>query len=143
MAIFTATQLVAVLLAFGIKALSTDIRQLLNCLEILAMPDISFKSLFLISALFRVFLILYGEWQDAHMEVRYTDVDYFVFSDAATLMASGRSPYERATYRYSPLIAFLLMPNLFIHHSWGKFLFSASGMLCLVMNKLLVSHMAI
>ncbi|PIM99116.1 Mannosyltransferase [Handroanthus impetiginosus] len=93
------------------------------------MPKISFQSLFLFSALFRLFLILYGEWQDAHMEVRYTDVDYFVFSDAATLMASGKSPYERSTYRYSPLIAFLLMPNSFLHQSWGKFLFSASDLL--------------
>ncbi|KAG8383606.1 hypothetical protein BUALT_Bualt04G0031400 [Buddleja alternifolia] len=80
-------------------------------------------------ALVRVLLILYGEWQDAHLEVRYTDVDYFVFSDAAALMASGRSPYQRSTYRYSPLIAFLLTPNSFLHPSWGKFLFSASDLL--------------
>ncbi|XP_073289104.1 GPI mannosyltransferase 1 isoform X2 [Primulina huaijiensis] len=91
------------------------------------MSEISFCSLILFSALFRVFLILYGEWQDAVMEVRYTDIDYFVFSDAAALMASGKSPYKRSTYRYSPLIAFLLMPNSFLHQSWGKFLFSASG----------------
>lgn len=93
------------------------------------MPEMRFRSLLIFSALFRVFLILYGEWQDSHMEVRYTDVDYFVFSDAATLMASGKSPYERLTYRYSPLIAFLLIPNSFLHRSWGKFLFSASGTL--------------
>ncbi|XP_073044654.1 GPI mannosyltransferase 1 isoform X1 [Primulina eburnea] len=93
------------------------------------MSEISFRSLILFSALFRVFLILYGEWQDAVMEVRYTDIDYFVFSDAAALMASGKSPYERSTYRYSPLIAFLLMPNSFLHQSWGKFLFSASDLL--------------
>lgn len=61
------------------------------------------------------------------MEVRYTDVDYLVFSDAAALMAVGDSPYKRTTYRYSPLLAFLLIPNSFIHRSWGKFLFSASG----------------
>ncbi|KAL7104305.1 hypothetical protein ACP275_08G235500 [Erythranthe tilingii] len=93
------------------------------------MGDISFRSLFIFSAIFRVFLIVYGEWQDAHMEVRYTDIDYFVFSDAAALMASGKSPYERSTYRYSPLLAFLLMPNSFIHRSWGKFIFSASDLL--------------
>ncbi|EPS69789.1 hypothetical protein M569_04974, partial [Genlisea aurea] len=91
---------------------------------------INFNYLILFSALFRVALIFYGEWQDSHMEVRYTDVDYFVFSDAASLMASGRSPYERSTYRYSPLIAFLLIPNSFLHRSCGKFLFSASGILC-------------
>ncbi|KAG4177636.1 hypothetical protein ERO13_A11G320400v2 [Gossypium hirsutum] len=52
----------------------------------------------LISAIFRVGLILFGEWQDTHMEVRYTDVDYLVFSGAASLMASGHSPYKRTTY---------------------------------------------
>lgn len=93
------------------------------------MISIRIRPLLLVSAIFRVILILYGEWQDAHMEVRYTDVDYFVFSDAASLVASGKSPYERSTYRYSPLLAFLLVPNSFIHHSWGKFLFSASDLL--------------
>lgn len=93
------------------------------------MAELGFQSLLLLSAVFRVVLILYGEWQDANLEVRYTDVDYFVFSDAAALMASGKSPYERSTYRYSPLIAFFLMPNSFLHRSWGKFVFSASDLL--------------
>ncbi|XP_022847418.1 GPI mannosyltransferase 1-like isoform X1 [Olea europaea var. sylvestris] len=93
------------------------------------MDKINFRFLFIISAILGVFLILYGEWQDTHMEVRYTDVDYLVFSDAAALMASGKSPYERSTYRYSPLIAALLLPNSFLHHMWGKFLFSASDLL--------------
>ncbi|KAF8390953.1 hypothetical protein HHK36_023253 [Tetracentron sinense] len=91
------------------------------------MASIDLFSLLLFSAVFRFLLIVYGEWQDTHMEVRYTDVDYFVFSDAASLMASGKSPYERSTYRYSPLLALLLIPNSIIHRSWGKFLFSASG----------------
>ncbi|KAH1131026.1 hypothetical protein J1N35_002404 [Gossypium stocksii] len=86
------------------------------------------RSILLISAIFRVGLILFGEWQDTHMEVRYTDVDYLVFSDAASLMASGQSPYKRTTYRYSPLLAFLLIPNSFISRCWGKFLFSASDL---------------
>ncbi|KAF3434779.1 hypothetical protein FNV43_RR21865 [Rhamnella rubrinervis] len=63
------------------------------------------------------------------MEVRYTDIDYLVFSDAASLIASGKSPFERSTYRYSPLLAFLLIPNSILHRSWGKFLFSASDLL--------------
>ncbi|XP_048140993.1 GPI mannosyltransferase 1 isoform X2 [Rhodamnia argentea] len=91
------------------------------------MVTVDMRPLLLFSAFLRVFLIVYGEWQDKHMEVRYTDVDYFVFSDAADLMASGKSPYERTTYRYSPLLALLLLPNTFLHRSWGKFLFSASG----------------
>lgn len=99
-----------------------------------AMATVDMRSLLLFSAFLRVFLIVYGEWQDKHMEVRYTDVDYFVFSDAADLMASGKSPYERTTYRYSPLLAFLLLPNTFLHCSWGKFLFSASGTCCLQLS---------
>ncbi|CAN0923421.1 GPI mannosyltransferase 1 [Linum grandiflorum] len=96
------------------------------------------RSLLIGSALFRLVLIVYGEWQDAHMEVRYTDVDYFVFSDAASLMASGSSPYKRTTYRYSPLLAFLLIPNSILHRSWGKFIFSASDLLVgYLINKIL------
>ncbi|KAL9267365.1 GPI mannosyltransferase 1-like protein [Drosera capensis] len=90
---------------------------------------ITFRFLMIFSAIFRVLLIMYGVWQDGHMEVRYTDVDYLVFSDAALLMSSGASPYNRATYRYSPLLAFLLLPNASLHPSWGKFLFSASDLL--------------
>ncbi|KAI4332947.1 hypothetical protein L6164_017813 [Bauhinia variegata] len=93
------------------------------------MPALDFRLLLIFSAIFRFILILYGEWQDTHMEVRYTDVDYLVFSDAASLMALGDSPYKRTTYRYSPLLAFLLIPNSIIHRSWGKFLFSASDLL--------------
>ncbi|KAJ8773868.1 hypothetical protein K2173_009299 [Erythroxylum novogranatense] len=93
------------------------------------MKLLNIHTLLLFSAIFRLILIMYGEWQDAHLEVRYTDVDYIVFSDAAALMASGQSPYKRTTYRYSPLLALLLTPNSIIHHSWGKFFFSTSDLL--------------
>ncbi|ONK65742.1 uncharacterized protein A4U43_C06F460 [Asparagus officinalis] len=83
----------------------------------------------LISAILRLALIVYGEWQDSHMVVRYTDIDYSVFSDAADLVLKGNSPFERSTYRYSPLLAFLLVPNSLIHRSWGKFLFSSADLL--------------
>ncbi|CAN6685222.1 unnamed protein product [Malus baccata var. baccata] len=94
-----------------------------------SMASVQFRTLLIVSAILRVVLILYGEWQDAHMEVRYTDIDYMVFSDAASLMASGKSPFERSTYRYSPLLAFVLIPNSILHRSWGKFIFSAADLL--------------
>jgi phosphatidylinositol glycan class M len=45
-------------------------------------PDISFTSVLGLSAAIRASLIVYSEWHDAHSVVKYTDVDYRVFSDA-------------------------------------------------------------
>lgn len=46
----------------------------------------SFRSVLLLSAIIRICLIIYSEWHDAHSVVKYTDVDYRVFSDAAWFM---------------------------------------------------------
>jgi phosphatidylinositol glycan class M len=42
-----------------------------------------FKTFLTAAALLRVGLILYSEWHDARSIVKYTDIDYRVFSDAA------------------------------------------------------------
>ncbi|CAD6225726.1 unnamed protein product [Miscanthus lutarioriparius] len=90
---------------------------------------VTLRRVVLVSAALRLALVVFGEWQDAHLEVRYTDVDYLVFSDAAASVAAGGSPFARATYRYSPILAFLLLPNSLLHAAWGKLLFSAADLL--------------
>ncbi|KAD2393889.1 hypothetical protein E3N88_40866 [Mikania micrantha] len=57
-----------------------------------AMKVLNFRSLIIFSAFLRALLIVYGEWQDTHMEVRYRDVDYLVLSDAAALVVAGNPP---------------------------------------------------
>ena len=78
-----------------------------------------------ISVIFRLLLIFYGIYHDAHSPLKYTDVDYFVFTDAARLVSRNQTPYQRETYRYTPLLAWLLVPTSWPGwFSWGKLIFA-------------------
>ncbi|KAG8961808.1 GPI mannosyltransferase 1 [Tulasnella sp. 425] len=106
---------------------------------------LSFQRAVQLGIALRLGLIVYGEYHDRHSALKYTDVDYRVFSDATKLVwsptasASGNQasgwltrrlnlglgdPYGRDTYRYTPLLALLLVPNELLHPLWGKLLFS-------------------
>lgn len=88
----------------------------------------------------RLLLIVYADTHDKIYDVSYTDVDYKVFSDAARHVLNGDSPYKRHTYRYSPIIAYILLPNLFIDKDFGKILFSVFDILITIALKFLVQH---
>lgn len=94
----------------------------------------SFKKLELPTHLFisitiRLLLICYGEWQDAISNVPYTDIDYKVVTGGAKHVLKGGSPFDRHTYRYSPIFAWLLIPNLIWHPAIGKIIFSTFDIL--------------
>lgn len=107
----------------------------------------SFSVLLVAAGLLRAVLIAYGVYHDARQALKYTDVDYYVFFDASAFilrpltLASGPyarhlaeqgypigSPYDRATYRYTPLLAVLLLPNTLLHPLFGKVLFASADL---------------
>ena len=89
-----------------------------------------FKNIFLhkrykVSLFIRYIIIIITEYLYYNYGVLYTDIDYHVFSDGAKHAAKFESPYERETYRYTPLLAILMIPNIKIWYPIGKFLLSA------------------
>lgn len=92
-----------------------------------------------IATFIRLALISYGTLHDRYFDVPYTDVDYKVFTDAGRHVFNGKSPYKRHTYRYSPVIAYLMVPNLF-WKEYGKVLFCVFDVLITIAVKTLVEH---
>jgi len=85
------------------------------------------KQVFAASILLRATFLLYGLWQDANSPMKYTDIDYYVFTSAARFISQGQSPYARDTYRYTPLLAWLIYPTVWPGQFWfsfGKVLFA-------------------
>ncbi|KAK7529134.1 PIG-M-domain-containing protein [Phyllosticta citribraziliensis] len=89
--------------------------------QLMAQPRLVFSA----AIILRAALLVYGLFQDAYSPMKYTDIDYFVFTDATRFVAQGSSPYRRDTYRYTPLLAWLIYPTTWPQFfSFGKALFA-------------------
>lgn len=84
---------------------------------------------FALAGFVRLCMLAYGAWHDATLELKYTDIDYRVFTDGAELVTNGRCPFERPTYRYTPFLALLMTPNIRFFESYGKLLFAGTDLL--------------
>lgn len=104
------------------------------------MLNISYKYHIMFAFLLRIALIIYSEYHDQVSEVPYTDVDYKVFTDASRHVLNSNSPFDRHTYRYTPLIAILLIPNILVHSSFGKILFSIIDIIVGLLIRTIVLH---
>ena len=72
----------------------------------------------------RIALVIFAKFVDeSDSPKKYTDVDYEVFSDAALHDKNNGSPFARHTYRYTPLAAYICIPNHIIHPLFGKVVF--------------------
>lgn len=91
-----------------------------------------------IGLVIRMALIMYSTYHDKYYDVPYTDIDYKVFTDAAKHVYDGNSPYKRHTYRYSPIIAFMLLPTVVIGKQAGKILFAMFDIFVAIALKKLV-----
>ncbi|KEG14646.1 mannosyltransferase [Trypanosoma grayi] len=73
----------------------------------------------------RLLLIIYAHFHDRYFRVKYTDIDYMIIVDGAREMWGGGSPFDRTTFRYTPLLAVLMLPSVLVANPIGKVLFAS------------------
>lgn len=71
----------------------------------------------------RLVLLGVSHFMDYHTHIKFTDIDYRVLTDGAKHVLEGGSPFERHTFRYTPLLAYLMVPNLLWGVYFGKLIF--------------------
>jgi len=70
----------------------------------------------------RMFLVILSEIL-SKFNFSYTDMNYQVLNDGAKHLLSIESPYNRETYRDSPILAMMMIPNNIINFNCGKMIF--------------------
>lgn len=77
-----------------------------------------------IAVCIRLFILVIGVILDNVSDHwKYTDIDYTIYSDGGSLLMENISPYERPTFRYPPIVAYMMRINHLIHPHAGKIIF--------------------
>ena len=112
-----------------------------SCLRVIpATKGIDYKIHLLFSLILRVVLVISGSYLDTISDVPYTDVDYKVFTDASRYVLDNASPYDRHTFRYTPLLAFFVTPNILLHHTFGKMLFCVFDLVAALLIRVIIKN---
>ncbi|CAM40346.1 putative mannosyltransferase [Leishmania braziliensis MHOM/BR/75/M2904] len=88
----------------------------------------SIRQLLLYGGLVRLALLIYAAFHDYYFRVQYTDIDYMIVVDGARELLHGGTPFDRTTYRYTPLLAVLVLPAVLIANPLGKVVFTLSDL---------------
>lgn len=106
--------------------LATQIKQYAN--------NTTAKKILFYGFIIRFIALTYSVAHDHYVDhIKYTDVDYHVFTNASRAIINMESPYQDVEYRYSPLIALLFTPNILLNVNVGK--------LCLITADILSGHL--
>jgi GPI mannosyltransferase 1 subunit M len=57
--------------------------------------------------------------------------------------SQGKSPYERDGYRYTPILAYLVLPNMWLHPAFGKVFFAALDIVAAYLTFILLQRMKV
>lgn len=87
--------------------------------------NIPFELLLILGAIVRIGAIVYAHYHDKKFpQMKYTDIDYMIITDGAAEMLRGGTPFDRTTFRYTPLLSALMIPNVLLFADFGKILFA-------------------
>lgn len=90
----------------------------------------SVEELLLFGYLIRLIAVIYSILHDETVShIKYTDIDYHVFTNGSIALVDGKSPYRDIEFRYSPLVALFFSPNTLNPHV-GKFMLITADILC-------------
>lgn len=84
----------------------------------------------------RLALLGYSIFHDSRIDhIKYTDIDYSVFTNGSRAVVEQRSPYDDTEYRYPPIVALLFVPNILLEcDCFGKLLLIVVDILCGQLN---------